>query len=417
MKGRKTSPLLVAFVTVAIDLLGFGIVLPLLPLYAEHLLGGIPTAYHGLTIGLVMASFSFMQFLFMPGWGRLSDRIGRRPVLIIGLSGSVVFYALFGLASVQKSLVLLFISRIGAGIAGATIGTAQAVIADSTPPERRAKGMALIGMAFGVGFTLGPIIGSLWADKHGTELSPLPGFVASGLSLAALVLAVVRLPETRPVGVELPRRPWFNVEGWALALGNRGVAVPLLTFFVATLAFASFEGTLARFAKDELRFSLREMCYLFAYVGFVLMLTQGLIVRRLVTKVGEVAMTIMGTLLMLAGLVVVALFMSPDSLVFILATLALTVIGFAFLTPSVQALISRRSSALRQGEVLGVNQAAAAVARILGPVLGNVLYGSAASPDHGRPYYAGAGLLAVALALALTLRPDKADVPRPAPAG
>jgi MFS family permease len=431
------SPKLIAFLTVAVDLLGFGIVLPLLPLYGDHFLGDIPRAYHGLVIGLLLSSFSLMQFLFAPAWGRLSDRIGRRPVLLVGLSGSVVFYLLFGYATLVQSLALLFLARIGAGISGATLGTAQAVIADSTPPQTRAKGMALIGMAFGVGFTFGPMIGAFFAgEAAGSSLSAAPGFVAAGLSLAALLLAFALLPETRPEGAEPRRRPWFDLEGWKLALGNRHVALPLLTFFFATLAFASFEGTLARFVRYELRFSFRQMGLLFAYIGVVLMLVQGLIVRKLVTRWGEPRMCVAGIALMLAGLIVMGwavasrlLFSVPivtlagqpesalshSSLLVVLGTLAAAVSGFAFLTPSAQALISRRTSALRQGEVLGVNQAAAAIARILGPLLGNLLYGSQESPRTTWPFYGAGVLLGVAFLLAVLLWSDSAASPLDAP--
>src|SRR5205085_1547129 len=144
--------LLVIFLTVFIDLLGFGMVLPLLPIYARS----FEIKQEGLVIGLLMASFSAMTFIFAPLWGRLSDRIGRRPVLIVGLAGSVAFYILFGLATVWKSLAWLFVARIGAGIAGATIPAAQAYVADVTSLKNRAKGMALIGAAFGLGFTFGP---------------------------------------------------------------------------------------------------------------------------------------------------------------------------------------------------------------------------------------------------------------------
>src|SRR5262249_3390317 len=154
---------------VFIDLLGFGIVLPLLPLYATEILSPLfpgddsgARSLRGLVLGLLMASFSLMQFFFAPFWGRISDRIGRRPILLLGLAGSVVFYALFGVAAIvggAAGLLLLFAARIGAGIAGATIATAQAVIADSTPPEKRAHGMAMIGAAFGIGFTFGPLLG------------------------------------------------------------------------------------------------------------------------------------------------------------------------------------------------------------------------------------------------------------------
>jgi MFS family permease len=332
-------------------------------------------------------------------------------VLLIGLGGSVVFYALFGYASAVGSLVLVFIARIGAGIAGANIGTAQAVIADTTTPDKRARGMALIGVAFGIGFTIGPVIGALsitaeQAETGSQALSVLPGFVASFLSLVAFLLALWLLPETRPVGGELRRRPWFDLEGWKLALGHRPVAVPLLTFFLATVAFASFEGTIARFARDELHYQLKDLGYLFAFFGLVLMLTQGGIVRPLVSKVGEVAMSRAGAVLMMLGLLALALIVTPDSLWPTLAATAVAVAGFACMTPSLQALISRRSSALRQGEVLGVNQAAAAIARILGPLLGNILYGPKESPRPLLPLYAGTLLLAGALLLALTMRPD-----------
>jgi MFS family permease len=178
----KRSPLAVLFLVVFIDLVGFGIVLPLLPRYAK--LYGVSD----LEQGVLMASFSAMQFLFAPMWGRLSDRIGRRPVLMIGLAGSVVAYTAFGLAG---SYAVLLGSRIAAGIFGATIGTAAAYIADVTTQEERGKGMALIGAAFGIGFTVGPVIGALTAEGHGG----LPGFIAAGLSVGALVMAAFRLPE------------------------------------------------------------------------------------------------------------------------------------------------------------------------------------------------------------------------------
>jgi MFS family permease len=398
----KTSPLLVAFITVAIDLLGFGLVLPLLPLYGEHFLSSASTDFvRGSTLGLLMSSFSAMQFLFAPAWGRLSDRIGRRPVLLVGLAGSVLFYALFAYATHCTSLVLLFVARIGAGIAGATIATAQAVIADCTPPERRAREMALIGMAFGIGFTLGPILGSFWvSDDPQARPSIMPGLVASLLSLAAFLFALVRLPETLPAasGVARPRRSFGH--DLRLALMNRAVAIPLVTFFVATLAFANFEGTLARWTRDSLHFSLRKNFYVFAYIGFVLMVAQGLLVRRLVPRLGEVLMILIGAGLMLTGLFGLGLATASESLPAALGALSAAVVGFAFLTPSSQALISRNSSAAQQGEILGVAQSAGAIARILGPYLGNLVYDVIAIPA---PYYLGGGIMAFALLLATRL--------------
>ena len=198
--GPHRGSLLVIFLTVFIDLLGFGIVLPLLPIYGEQFASqhGFTSAQTGWLIGLLMASFSAMQFFFLPMWGRLSDLFGRRPILLIGLLGSTVFYTIFGLATVWRSLVWLFVARIGAGIAGATISTAQAYIADTTTAENRTKGMALIGAAFALGFTLGPVIGaaSLLVGTTG-DVTPWPGYFAAGLSGMAFLLALWLLPESK----------------------------------------------------------------------------------------------------------------------------------------------------------------------------------------------------------------------------
>src|SRR6476659_888059 len=215
--------LLVIFLTVFIDLLGFGMVLPLLPIYASD----FGLAEHGWQLGMLMASFSLMQFLFAPLWGRLSDRIGRRPVLMVGLLGSVVFYALFGVASIYRSLLLLLVARIGAGIAGATISTAQAYIADTTTPQTRARGMALIGAAFGLGFTFGPLLAAAAILSSGTNVSnsPWPGFVASGLSAVALLLAIFRLPESLKPGHSKMHLGILQPQGPSAALGRSIIMV------------------------------------------------------------------------------------------------------------------------------------------------------------------------------------------------
>src|SRR5437867_5151430 len=191
------SALLIVFLVVFIDLLGFGIVLPLLPRYGSEFLvpllpGDAAAGWRGLILGVLMSSFSAMQFVFAPIWGQVSDRIGRRPILLLGLAGSVVFYFLFGWASslppetmALTALVLFFVARIGAGIAGATIATAQAVIADSTPPEKRKHGMALIGAAFGIGFTFGPLIACGSLSFFPDHLEAI-GYTAAGLSFIAL---------------------------------------------------------------------------------------------------------------------------------------------------------------------------------------------------------------------------------------
>jgi MFS family permease len=432
-RGRR-SALLIVFLVVFIDLLGFGIVLPLLPLYGDELLeplypGTGNDPLRKTILGLLMSSFSLMQFLFAPIWGRISDRIGRRPILLLGLTGSVVFYTLFGIASEigfaghqALGLFLLFVSRLGAGIAGATIATAQAVIADSTPPDRRARGMALIGAAFGIGFTFGPLLGfaSLFIPVDGA-----PGYLAAAISLIALLLGLRMLPETLHTGGPSARRRWFDPKGLHTALRSPTVGLLILTFFLATLAFGFLESTLSlvnRFlllGYDEARELTREAArttdrinfLVFAYVGFVLMLIQGLIYRRLVQRVGEVPFMRLGTAFMalgMAGAVGILLIRTDlergTLLGVALADMTLAVTGFAFLTPSVQSLISRRSDPAKQGEILGVNQSASAMARILGPMAGLSLFGL--MPSHILPYACGTALLALVFLMTLRIHPD-----------
>jgi MFS family permease len=440
--GRaQRSALLIVFLVVFIDLLGFGIVLPLLPLYASDFLqplypGPQNAALRGVLLGLLMSSFSAMQFFFSPLWGRLSDRIGRRPILLLGLAGSVVFYSLFGVASefgasewLKLGLVLLFVSRLGAGLAGATIGTAQAVIADSTPPDRRSRGMALIGAAFGIGFTFGPLLGfaSLFIDLAGA-----PGFMAAGLSLVALVLGLVLLPETLRGGAPAVglRRRLLDWQGIGRVLRSPSVGVLVWTFFLATVAFGGLESTLALVNRmlitgEEVTPEMRQAVLtraaartterwnflIFAYVGLVLMLTQGFGYRRLVARVGEVRFLRVGVVLMAAGLAgavgILATWQQFDKaprLVCALAVMTLAVVGFALLTPSVQALISLRSDPTKQGEVLGVNQSAAAMARILGPFVGLSLFDLL--PSHILPYAFGSLLLVLVFFMSLRIRQE-----------
>ncbi len=455
------SALAIVFLVVFIDLLGFGIVIPLLPRYGDRYVKvllpsdepGSESRAAGAVLGLLMASFSAMQFVFAPIWGRISDRIGRRPILLVGLTGSVIFYLLFGYASdlpearAALALTLLFVSRIGAGVAGATIATAQAVIADCTTPERRKHGMALIGAAFGIGFTFGPLVGFaslLWFPNHHGAI----GYSAAGLSLIALLLGIVLLPETRHFEEAPPLlRRWLDWHAAREVLSRPALAPVVLVFFLATFGFGGFEPTLALLIKDVLHLDERDSFLVFAYVGFVLVMTQGFLYRRLANRLGEVTFIALGLSLMALGLLLlggvtwrgyeqasqelaaaypgiaassIGLLASPlgqgpllaaatlfperlphvmdkSLLVFMLVSMTLAVIGFAFLTPSAQALVSRRSDPAKQGEILGVNQSAASLARILGPIFGLSLY--KLTPSHLLPYLFGAALLLVMLPL------------------
>jgi DHA1 family tetracycline resistance protein-like MFS transporter len=405
--------LLTVFLVVVIDLLGFAIVLPLLPRIAEAYLEGRSKAVTGLTIGSLFSSFSLMQFLFSPLWGRLSDRIGRRPVLLVGLAGSVVFYTLFGYAATidpeQSSLAitLMFASRIGAGIAGATIATAAAVIADCTPPDQRKRGMALIGAAFGVGFTFGPLIAFAAIKVLPTQGHGAVGYVAAALSAAALFIGARHMPETRTFGRPSGRRGWFEHLGETLRTPTVGLLV--VSYFLATFAFANFESTLSLLTKAAFGFTDDENFLVFAFVGFVLVFVQGGVYRPIAHRLSEVAFIRLGVLFMalgLCGLGVIAATATGQtetgSLALFLSTMAVAVTGFAFLNPSVSALISRRSDSARQGEVLGVNQSANAMARILGPMVGLALFPLTAA--HVLPYATATVVLVIVLLLTPRLR-------------
>ena len=355
MRGR---PLLLVFLIVFIDLMGFGIVIPLLPLYGER--------YHPSPIefGALMAVFSLMQFLFAPILGRLSDRFGRRPILLMSLAGTVIGYTLFAF---QQSIELLFLSRIVAGIMGANVATAQAVIADITPPEERARGMGLIGAAFGLGFILGPAIGGM-ASRFGEEV---PGLFAAGLSGAALLLATLALPETNPPdalrGHRAAEKGWFSPRRFLDALTHPQIGLLLVTFFLTTFAFANFESTFALFAEKRLSLDVVHVTYLFVYVGVLAALIQGVLIGRLVKRFGERRLILAGAFVLVPGYLALTQLASLSQLLFFLGFLAL---GAGLTGPSLSSLVSKLSNADEQGGVLGIYQSLSSLARIVGPFWG-----------------------------------------------
>ena len=417
--AASRAALLVVFLTVFIDLLGFGIVLPVMPRQAEPFLNalGLSPAAQGAVIGVLFSSFSLMQFLFSPIWGRLSDRVGRRPMLLLSLAGSVVFYAVYAVAVLVPSdpapsreqaalaLGLMLLSRIGAGIAGASVGTAAAVIADCTTPENRARGMALIGIAFGGGFTLGPLIAYFGLAIFRQQPWGV-GAIASALSLVALVIAATVFRETRPArGV--PERPRSGLSRMAAVLSTPGVGALVLVYFLSIVAFAGFESTLARLTRSAFGMSDHDNFLVFAFIGAMLLVAGGGY-RPLAKRFQERQLLAAGVLFVLVGiglLGVVAWWVYRDpsagqavaaKAVFYTAA-AVAVAGFAAVNPSVSALISKQADPARQGEVLGVNQSFASLGRIVGPFLGSFLFGMHAS--HALPFAVSAMLLCGVLAL------------------
>jgi MFS family permease len=390
---RRISPLAAVFFTVVIDLLGFGLVLPLLPLYGKEY--GAADA----TTGAILASFSVMQFLFAPIWGRLSDRIGRRPVILAGLGGSVLSYSLFAIAPLLADPIpLLFASRAAAGLFGGTISTAYAYIADTTGPEERGRGMALIGAAFGIGFTVGPAVGGL-----GWSLSPsAPGWIAAGFSALALLFALRRLPEPAR-HVAPPRAAWWDRAAFREALSAPGVGTLFLLTFLGHGAFALFESTLGRLAQERFDFNPKTNGWLFSYLGLLAAFAQGFLVRRFIRRAGERRFAILGTLALGLGLLATG---QAPSLALLLLVVPLPVLGFAMLNPSVASLLSRRTNPSIQGSVMGLNQSTASLARIAGPLAGLSLFGVGLTSQIGTalPYLAGTVVMALAFLLASRIR-------------
>lgn len=355
----KKSPLLIIFFTVFIDLIGFGILLPLLPFYAKNL------GANALTVGLLFTSFSLMQFLFAPLWGRLSDRIGRRPIILLGLLGSSISYLIFGLAD---SLWLLLASRLFAGICGANISTAQAYIADSTGPENRAKGMGIIGAAYGLGFIFGPAIGGIlsqWGYR-------VPAFFASGLALANFLAALFLVPESLKPGVASSRpERGLNWSRLRLALAQPKLRIYLVLFFLSTFAFANLEGTFALMTARKYQLDARHNGYLFAYIGVLITILQGGLIGRLVKRFGELRLVSAGLLCLVFSLGLLPFW--PNVGWLLIGLLPLT-FGHGVSNPSLASLISRTAAASEQGGVLGVSQSMASLGRILGPAWGGFIY-------------------------------------------
>jgi DHA1 family tetracycline resistance protein-like MFS transporter len=365
------------FLIVFTDLVGFGIVIPLLPLYAEH--------YHPApwVFGLLMATYSAMQFVFSPILGRLSDRVGRRPVLLISLTGSVIGFVMFALAD---SLAWLFASRLLAGIAGGNIATAQAVIADTTKPEDRARGMGLIGAAFGLGFIAGPALAGLLAPIS----SAAPGWGAATCSLVAFAMTLVYLPETRPVGSTATGAiPASGVARLAFAWRHHELAPLMAIGFAVVTAFAAFEVTFAQFLHERLALPHSGVSFLFVYVGVLAAVVQGVLVGRATRRLGERRLVIGGLALGAVGLLLLA---SAHRLGFVLAVLPALSLGIGMVMPSLSSLVSRGAAADQQGMALGAFQGVSSLARVVGPFFAEIALGwwGVAAPQVGAAVLAAA---------------------------
>lgn len=391
----------VVFLTLFLDLLGFGVILPIQPFYAESF-GASATE-----VTLIGAVYSLMQFVFAPLWGRLSDRIGRRPVVLISIAFACCGWLILGFAT---SLWMLLLSRAVAGFGNANLGTVQAIVADITRPEERAKGMGLVGAAFGMGFLFGPVVGGYFGAKFGPEV---PAFIAAALAGLNWLLALVLLKETRRPGVEVvgghvPRRSLFPFEAMREAARIDGVLPLLIMGFVFTFGFSLMESALALFVERQfvgfelvgteegLKRATRLATAVFFTVGVTAVLVQGGMIRPLQKRFGEKKLLLAGSLFIMVGFIGIAAL--PFSTLPFAAMFPVTVViaaGSGLFSPSSSSLLSRSVDEHRQGSVLGVGQATSALGRIFGPSLSGLLL----DQHRSLPFAAGALLLAIAALL------------------
>ncbi len=388
--ARQKRSLVIIWVTIFIDLMGITLIIPYINDFVADL-GGDEQV-----VGFLLASYAAMQLLFAPVWGRISDRIGRRPVIIIGLAASAVAFAIFGSAT---KLWLLFASRMLAGIANANISTAQAYVADISTPAERAGRMGLVGAAFNLGFIVGFPIGGILSTAYGNAA---PAYFASALSLVNCLAALVILPESRPREARASIRvsPLSALKVIATTLGNvsrfwkrPALSRTLTVFFMFTIAFSVLHVTFVEYGRDILQISAQERGFIFMYLGIIGAITQGFVIKRLAARLGEDRVIMLGLLAMAIGLASIPF----------LRTLALMYVGTFFVavgnslvTPSVMAVISIRSSEGEQGVAMGVTQSMGSLGRIIGPPFGGITY---ARINFVFPFLAAAGISLAAMVL------------------
>jgi multidrug resistance protein len=396
----KTSPFVILFFTVFLDLIGFGIVLPLLPNYAREL-GASP-----LLIGIVAGSYSLMQFFSAPIWGSISDKIGRRPVILISVLTSTVSYLIF---SQSHSVWLLLLSRVLAGIGSANVGVTQAYITDITTWEERSKSLGILGAAFGLGFVLGPPIGGTIKSAYGIESV---GYLAAVLTFLDFLLAYFLLPESlKEKKAGKLHFTGFQADKLIEAFQRPAINRLLVIGFCFVFAFVNMQISVPLLWKEHYQQDDKMIGYLFAFVGCISVIVQGGLIGKLAKKFGERKVLVAGLISMCAGVTLIPFV--PESYFFSigLVVLALLAIGNGLVTPLNTSLISMYASSEEQGEILGISQSVGALGRILGPLSGSLLYGL----DSHVPYLAGGVCLLIGLALALPLLTFEISAPSAAP--
>jgi DHA1 family tetracycline resistance protein-like MFS transporter len=382
--------MLIIFLVVVIDLIGFGMIIPLLPFYAEYYEAS-PAV-----VGLLMATYSSTQFLAAPVWGRLSDRIGRRPVLLVSLAGAALAYVWLGFA---ESLWVLFAARAASGAMAGNISAAFAYVADITTPANRAKGMGVVGAAFGLGFIAGPAIGGILAGADPAHADfQTPAFAAAGLSFLALILALIRLKES--LSPEIRARAASGLPGkgrlkFIDALRHPRVGLLILLSFLVTFVFAGMEATFPMWSRRQFGWGPEQTGYVFAFMGLMSAMIQGGMIGRLAQRFGEARLILQGAIALACG---IALIPFSDSLPLLLTATLILACGFSVITPSLNSLISLQVGEGEQGGIMGIARSATTLARIIGPAWAGLLF-SIFGKDW--PFYGGALVMTAVIYLSL----------------
>jgi DHA1 family tetracycline resistance protein-like MFS transporter len=390
-----TKPLIIIFVTMFIDLIGFGVAIPVLPDYAKNVFGASP-----FVIGWLVASYSIMQFVSTPILGHLSDKYGRRPILFISLLGTSAAALITGLSN---TLFLLFFGRIFDGVTGGNISTAQAYIADVTTIENRAKGMSLIGVAFGLGFILGPAIGGI-LSRFGTHT---PFFFVSALAFANAVSLYFFLPESlkksAPVEDETRRNRLVEL---LLSLREARFGTLVAIYFFLVVSFSIMTYAFVLYTIQRFGYTAEQNGYIFAFIGVLSVIFQGGLFNKLVVRFGENPLIITGCVMMTASLFAIP-FVSPESggLPSLLVMMTILTVGNAMASPALTSLVSKGSSEREQGKSLGVMQSGASLARAIGPALGGVLLNNALNQIDNftiqRTFWTASAIMIVAAIIAV----------------
>lgn len=385
MQNRKT--IIIVFIAVFIDLMGFGILIPILPTFASRTLH-----ITDVEIGALVAVFSFVQFIFNPLFGKLSDRIGRKPIMLISLFFTVISYIIF---SISNSFLTLLLSRMLAGFGGSNIAVAQAIIADITPLEERSRGMGTIGAAFGLGFVFGPMIGGIMSD-YGYQAV---GLTAAGFSFMALIFAFIFLKESykslSKKGGKIASLRIYKKSEIKKIFSNANIAILLVLFFVLTFSVANIYGTFPLLGYKVFHFTDKQTGMLYGIMGIVGVLVQGFGIRIYSEKYYDKTLILFGSFCMMAGLTLIPF---GGGFLGVGIAIAIMSIGSGVLQPVITSMISKYSSVNEQGAILGINQSLSALARVFGPIWGGFAFDYI---GYQFPFLTGGAVMAVAFIMLL----------------